>query len=113
MNAKQPDGARRSGVDGSSEAVTSEQLWAKYAARLTSIVVRYLRADYWHMPQVRDKGLGVHISRNPPEQVDELCCPVKQHRSALLHADCWHIPQVQSKQAPAVALRKAFLHITC
>ncbi len=66
MDAKQPDGvtaggAGRSGVDGASEAATSEQLWAKYAARLTSIVVRYLRADYWHMPQVHNKGLTVQI----------------------------------------------------
>ena len=82
VDAKQPDGAtaggaRRSGVDGASEAVTSEQLWAKYAARLTSIVVRYLRADYWHMPQVRDKGLDVRVHQTPPEQVGKVCCPVR------------------------------------
>ena len=46
-----PGAARRAGIDGASEAVTAEQLWTKYAARLTSVVVRYLRADYWHMPQ--------------------------------------------------------------
>lgn len=58
MDAKQPDGAGPGGArgaraDGGQEAVTAEQLWTKYAARLTSIVVRYLRADYWHMPQAR------------------------------------------------------------
>ena len=48
-----PGAARRAGADGASEGVTAEQLWTKYAARLTGIVVRYLRADYWHMPQAR------------------------------------------------------------
>ena len=57
VDAKQQDGAslgttRRARADGAPEAVTAEQLWTRYAARLTSIVVRYLRADYWHMPQV-------------------------------------------------------------
>lgn len=46
-----PGAGRRAGTDGASEGVTAEQLWTKYAARLTGIVVRYLRADYWHMPQ--------------------------------------------------------------
>ena len=58
MDAKQAHGAgpgatRSARAEAASEAVTAEQLWVKYAARLTSIVVRYLRADYWHMPQVR------------------------------------------------------------
>ena len=58
VDAKQAHGAgpgiaRSAREEAASEAVTAEQLWVKYAARLTSIVVRYLRADYWHMPQVR------------------------------------------------------------
>lgn len=102
MDAKQPDGAtaggaQRSGVDGASEAVTSEQLWAKYAARLTSIVVRYLRADYWHMPQVRDKGLNVRIYQTPPEQVGKYAARSNSIVVRYLHADSWHAPQVQSK----------------
>lgn len=57
VDAKQAGGAgpgiaRSARAEGASEAVTAEQLWVKYAVRLTSIVVRYLRADYWHMPQV-------------------------------------------------------------
>lgn len=36
---------------------TLEGLWAKYAARLTGIVVRHMRADYWHMSAVRAVGL--------------------------------------------------------
>ncbi len=34
------------------ELMTAEGLWSRYATRLTSIVVRHLRADYWHMPPV-------------------------------------------------------------
>ena len=62
-----PGAARRLGTDGASEAVTAEQLWTKYAARLTSVVVRYLRADYWHMPQASSpvcKVLAVRGSNN-------------------------------------------------
>lgn len=36
----------------SGDSMTAEGLWARYATRLTSIVVRHLRADYWHMPPV-------------------------------------------------------------
>lgn len=36
----------------SGESMTAEGLWARYATRLTSVVVRHLRADYWHMPPV-------------------------------------------------------------
>jgi hypothetical protein len=47
--------AGRGGGGGAAEAAdaTVEALWAKYEARLTGIVVRHLRADYWHMSAVR------------------------------------------------------------
>ena len=32
---------------------SAEALWACYASRLSAIIVRHLRADYWHMPQAR------------------------------------------------------------
>ncbi|KAK9917910.1 hypothetical protein WJX75_009504 [Coccomyxa subellipsoidea] len=41
----------------SGESTTAEGLWARYATRLTSIVVRHLRADYWHMPPEKEQAL--------------------------------------------------------
>ncbi|EIE27758.1 hypothetical protein COCSUDRAFT_64368 [Coccomyxa subellipsoidea C-169] len=41
----------------SGESMTAEGLWARYATRLTSIVVRHLRADYWHMPPEKEQAL--------------------------------------------------------
>ena len=64
VDAKQAEGAvpgaaRRAGADGASEGVTAEQLWTRYAVRLTGIVVRYLRADYWHMPQASSSAMSL------------------------------------------------------
>lgn len=46
----------------SGESTTAEGLWARYAMRLTSIVVRHLRADYWHMPPVSHPQLLMQFS---------------------------------------------------
>jgi hypothetical protein len=45
-------GANGGGADGDGGG-SAEALWARYAQRLTAVVVRHLRADYWHLPHVR------------------------------------------------------------
>lgn len=75
VDAKQP-GSAKSGaaaargshggaVEGPAEAGSAEGLWARYASRLTGIVVRHLRADYWHLPHVRVTPVWHHSFNSP------------------------------------------------
>ncbi|CAL8463713.1 g3247 [Coccomyxa elongata] len=51
------------------ELMTPEGLWSRYATRLTSIVVRHLRADYWHMPPEKEQAL-TRISDNARRHIE-------------------------------------------
>lgn len=95
VDAKQAEGAvpgaaRRAGADGASERVTVEQLWVKYAARLTGIVVRYLRADYWHMPQASSS------IRRPLSQGNTRQSGLYMHTAV----SCVYIPIYYTRQNP-------------
>ena len=86
--------AGANGVASPGGAETSaEALWARYASRLTGIIVRHLRADYWHMPQAR-----AHL----PRVSGLLCRRVTPDGAALvrhLRANCRHMPQARAQCA--------------
>ncbi|CAL5224212.1 g6858 [Coccomyxa viridis] len=124
VDAKQAEGAvpgaaRRAGADGASERVTVEQLWVKYAARLTGIVVRYLRADYWHMPQEKVQALvsisdnaKKHMERSRTDRARTYDTLLQQYSEKIISALTQLAGENRSKEAFLQAMRDATTGMT-